>query len=250
MPHCKRPSGTGTSSAIAKRRNWPTATATAATAYGGTRATCVVCRKRRTRSRRPPTIIAARWNCTRASSPIAAPTSTSCACKAASALSSTGWRSCKPSRPGKRRARQIFLREIRPLALLVLALQNKLPSLCFGLPGEGIAERTVRVFKNETDRVAGAGSVAQRFREPAAINVQPVRHVALAGVVVAHEDDSLIVGRPALAHAQELMIQSSWNGRCGPSSAGGSWQTATAGRGKRRRIERANVDTVLSAGAW
>ena len=35
MRHCRRPSGADTSSAIARRRNWPTATATAATASGG-----------------------------------------------------------------------------------------------------------------------------------------------------------------------------------------------------------------------
>src|ERR1039457_4513650 len=103
-----------------------------------------------------------------------------------------------PSRQAStRRARQIFHREIRPLALLVLALQNKLPSLCFGLPGEGVAERTVRIFKNERDGVAGAGSVAQRLLEPATIVFRPVRHEAPAGVVEPHEDDSLIVGRPA-----------------------------------------------------
>jgi hypothetical protein len=57
---------------------------------GGTRATCAACRRRRTRSKKPPTIIAARWIRAvpghRREPYIAAPTSTSCACKAACAF--------------------------------------------------------------------------------------------------------------------------------------------------------------------
>ena len=69
--------------AIARNCCWPMATAIAPTAPGGIRAMCAACRRRRTRSNRPPTITSAPKSCIRASRRGASRSSTWCACGSA-----------------------------------------------------------------------------------------------------------------------------------------------------------------------
>ena len=80
---CNRRRSAATPWAIAKNCCSPMATAIAPTASGGIRATCAACRRRRTRSRRPPTITSAPKSCIRASRRGASRSSTWCACGSA-----------------------------------------------------------------------------------------------------------------------------------------------------------------------
>src|SRR5271170_5827019 len=74
-----------------------------------------------------------------------------------------------PSRPSALRDRslrepcKLEVREIRPLAVFVFLLHQPLPRVFFRGPEIGGVERAVGIFKDKSDRVTVARTVAERF---------------------------------------------------------------------------------------
>lgn len=57
--------------------------------------------------------------------------------------------------------RQRVARKYHPLTCLVFVLHQETPALCLRNPGKSVMKRTIRVLKNEFDRIASAPSVAE-----------------------------------------------------------------------------------------
>lgn len=82
------------------------------------------------------------------------------------------------------RAAKIIFGKKLPLAGCIFALHQEVPRPGFRIPGKRIGKRTIRIFKHKLDCVTGTLSVSKSFRESSAENIDPMHHVAIAGVVV------------------------------------------------------------------
>lgn len=97
-----------------------------------------------------------------------------------------------------------------PVAFTVFILQQTYPRFRLGAPRKGILKRSIRIFENKFDVITGALTIPKRFRKPTTENVNPVRNVPLACIVVSNKDHRLVSGWGIdVFHMdkEELMVQ-------------------------------------------
>ena len=100
--------------------------------------------------------------------------------------------------------------EFFPFASLVLLLQQTSPGLRLRIPGEGIVKRAVGILEDKLDAISCASAIAECFGNPSAKDINPVREVTLAGIIIADENHRLVVwrrGEVLHVNAQELVLQ-------------------------------------------
>src|SRR5215475_6048786 len=90
---------------------------------------------------------------------------------------------------------KLIYSEFVPFAGLVFLFHQKSPGFRLRIPGKGVVKRAVRVFKDKLDAIAVTRAIAKRFGKPSAKDIDPVRNVTLAGVVIADEDHSFVTWR-------------------------------------------------------